>query len=182
MTQARRCGLTSCRHHLGAARTLSDGHTFRCSVDVANNYPLGLAPSDVAVLAGMTESEVQIIEREAYGRARLGLQRLRNEEFERGLEARERDRVARAAAAPRRRVRPATPAPCLLTGLESTVPPARVVAPVVVPPVPAIEAPALVLTLCPPVPLRRRRTATPRPRRAAPPLPGQMAFPWAAAA
>jgi len=178
MTQARRCGLTSCRHHLGAARTLSDGHTFRCSVDVANAYPLGLAPSDVAVLAGMTESEVQIIEREAYGRMRLGLQRLKNEEFERGLEARERDRLARAAAAPRRRVRPATPAPCLLTGLDSTVPPARVVAP----PAPAVEAPALVLTLCPPLPLRRRRTVTPRPRRAAPPLPGQLLFSWAVAA
>lgn len=161
--QANACPLTSCRHHLGAPRDFR-GLTFSCALDVVDVYPDGLAPVFVARLLGLTESEVQSTERLAAPRYRLELQRLKNEERAaeraRAEAARERDRLTRELER--------------LSRVDLARRPA--------PPAPAVEAPALVLTLCPPVPLRRRRTATPRPRRAAPPLPGQMAFPWAAAA
>jgi hypothetical protein len=159
LQHARQCGLVACRYHLGEPRAL-DGRTFRCALDVADSYPHGLAPQSVARLMGMSESEVQRIERSAAPLLRVALQRDANEEHERAVRARRQHGKAPYA-------RPAAPTP-------RPSPPRQV---------PSVRpAPALVLTLCPgrvgaPSP-RRRPRPRPRPIRAVDPR--QMAFPWAA--
>lgn len=61
-SQAHICPYDTCRYHLGAER-LVEGYLFRCAIEVANSAPYGLAPSYVAQFLGITESEVQKIER-----------------------------------------------------------------------------------------------------------------------
>lgn len=147
---------------------MPDGLKFRCAVDVANAYPHGLAPAVVAHLMGMSESEVQRIERGSYQAIRTEMQRLKNEERAGAARARERDRRAREAqATPKRRPAPVRrrPAPAPAAPVEAA------------PPV------ALVLALCPGCPLRRAAQKRPRPRPVPAPVdPRQMSFSWADAA
>jgi hypothetical protein len=87
LAQQDECEESDCRHHLGAVRDL-DGQRYGCAVAVAIGLPHGLAPVYVARLLGVTESEVQQIERRAAPKLRLALQHLANEEHEHAVRVR----------------------------------------------------------------------------------------------
>lgn len=110
LAKAKVCPMAHCRYHLGAERTLPDGHAFRCALDAASSYPGGLIPAAVAILLGVSESEVQTAERAAAPKMRVGFQRLKNEERERARQARHLARTGRPA--------PPMPVPPLATDTD----------------------------------------------------------------
>lgn len=82
------CVEQDCRHHLGGIRTYL-GERFGCAVAVASTYT-DLAPVAVAELLGIDEGTAQRVEREAYGKVRLELQREKVREWEQMERARRR--------------------------------------------------------------------------------------------
>jgi hypothetical protein len=184
LQQAERCALTSCRYHLGAERRTADGQAFRCAIDAANGTT-GLSPANVARLLDMTESEVQRIERAAFPRARLALQKIKNEEHDLERQARERHARSKVPAASAPLGRAGTVSPDLGEASAPPTAPRRR-------PTPQVKLPAPPATAAPPaapgmvavvlvVRATARRRPKPRPR-----LPAvdarQMALSWGEAA
>lgn len=89
LAQQDECEETDCRHHLGAVRSYL-GERFGCAVAVAIAYPHGLAPVAVAELLGIDEGTAQRVERGAYDKVRLELQREKVREWEQMERARRR--------------------------------------------------------------------------------------------
>ena len=92
LVQQDECEAEECRHHLGAVRDLK-GQRFGCALAVADAYPLGLPPCDVATLLGADEGVVQTAEHNAYRWLRQELARLEREEREDARRARIRRRL-----------------------------------------------------------------------------------------
>jgi hypothetical protein len=92
LVQQDECEAEECRRHLGAVRDLR-GQRFGCALAVADAYPLGLPPCDVATLLGADEGVVQTAEHNAYRWLRQELARLEREEREDARRARIRRRL-----------------------------------------------------------------------------------------
>lgn len=92
LVQQDECEVSECRHHLGVVRDLR-GQRFGCALAVADAYPMGLPPCDVATLLGVDEGTAQVAEHNAYRWARQEIARLEREEREDARRARVRRRL-----------------------------------------------------------------------------------------
>jgi hypothetical protein len=83
VSMGRRPGLASSAVHLVVQRWIDDAveqlssMMYTCSLDVARDYPDGLAESSVALLLGVTEQAINAETQSALRRLRAGLQEMR---------------------------------------------------------------------------------------------------------